>query len=79
MKRQESFLTAQQAEGYTATINHELLAPIKTIIFLISLVLKILKKIAGQDPQLLQIKNYCVSIKAQLVFIQTFVDDLLAL
>ena len=79
MRQQESFLTAQQAEGYTAMINHELEAPIDTIIFLMTLIMKLLSKIAGQDPRLKQIKNYCITVKAQLVFIQTFVDDLLAL
>ena len=79
MKRHESFLTAQQAEGYTSTINHELSAPIKTIIFFVTEISKILEKVAGQDPYLLQIQNYCILVKAQLVFIQTFVDDLLVL
>ena len=79
MKRQESFLTAQQAEGYSSTIKHELLAPIKTIIFFIKMISKILENIAGQDPHLLKIQSYCVMVKAQLVFLQTFVDDILVL
>ena len=59
MRKQETFLSAQQAEGYTATLSHELKAPLSTLVFFVKLILDILLAKARQDSSLKKAIGHC--------------------
>jgi len=65
-----------QAEGYRATLNHELRTPIESCIFLLD---KLLDEISlrAKDPKVARQCQRMKMIISQLTFAQAFIEDIL--
>ena len=59
MREQESFLDAQQAEGYTATISHEMHSPLESLVWFVDKIARALLAITAPNASMIQAQSYC--------------------
>jgi len=75
MHHREKQQEATQTESFTATMSHEMRTPLGTVLFFIKLIQDLIVQIEGST----EAQNYLKLIETQILFMQTFVNDLLDL